>query len=94
MCRMNIVGAFFVNIEGVKAMIDVTGFGLLGYLSEMCQGVGVQVRVDYEAISKFFGVEEYIKLGVVFGGIERNFVSYGYLMGEMSREVRDLLCDS
>lgn len=93
MCWMNIVGVFFVNIEGVKVMIDVMGFGLLGYLSEMCQGVGVQACVDYEVILKFFGVEEYIKLGVVFGGIECNFVSYGYLMGEMLCEVCDLLCD-
>ena len=29
MCRMNIAGASFANIEGVKAMTDVTGFGLL-----------------------------------------------------------------
>jgi len=37
--------------------------------------------------------EEYIKLGAVPGGTERNFASYGHLMGEMPREVRDLLCD-
>ncbi|RIC20682.1 AIR synthase-related protein, partial [Escherichia coli] len=71
----------------------VTGFGLLGHLSEMCQGAGVQARVDYEAIPKLPGVEEYIKLGAVPGGTERNFASYGHLMGEMPREVRDLLCD-
>lgn len=65
MCRMNIAGASFANIEGVKAMTDVTGFGLLGHLSEMCQGAGVQARVDYDAIPKLPGVEEYIKLGAV-----------------------------
>ena len=59
----------------------------------MCQGAGVQARVDYDAIPKLPGVEEYIKLGAVPGGTERNFASYGHLMGEMPREVRDLLCD-
>ncbi len=93
MCRMNIAGVSFANIEGIKAMTDVTGFGLLGHLSEMCQGAGVQARVDYDAIPKLPGVEEYIKLGAVPGGTERNFASYGHLMGEMPREVRDLLCD-
>ena len=55
MCRMNIAGASFANIEGVKAMTDVTGFGLLGHFSEVCQGAGVQAHVDYDAIPKTAG---------------------------------------
>ena len=42
--------------------------------------------------SKLPGVEEYISWAQ-YGGTERNFASYGHLMGEMPREVRDLLCD-
>ena len=93
MCRMNIAGASFANIDGVKAMTDVTGFGLLGHLSEMCQGAGVQAQIRYQDIPKLPGVEEYIQLGAVPGGTERNFASYGHLMGEMPQAVRDLLCD-
>lgn len=93
MCRMNIAGASFANIDGVKAMTDVTGFGLLGHLSEMCQGAGVQAQICYQDIPKLPGVEEYIRLGAVPGGTERNFASYGHLMGEMPQAVRSLLCD-
>ncbi len=93
MCQMNKPGADFANIEGVKAMTDVTGFGLLGHLSEVCRGAGVQALVDVAAIPKLPGVEAYIAQGCVPGGTGRNFASYGHLMGEMPDEVRDLLCD-
>ena len=93
MCQMNLAGAAFANIDGVKAMTDVTGFGLLGHLSEVCQGAGVQAQVWYQDIPKLPGVEEYITQGAVPGGTQRNFASYGHLMGDMPAEWRDLLCD-
>ncbi len=93
MCQMNIAGAAFANIPGVKAMTDVTGFGLLGHLSEVCQGAGVQAQVRYEAVPKLPGVEAYIAKGAVPGGTQRNFASYGHLMGPMPEAWRDLLCD-
>jgi selenide,water dikinase len=93
MCQMNLAGAAFANIEGVKAMTDVTGFGLLGHLSEVCQGAGVQAQVWYQDVPKLPGVEAYIAQGAVPGGTQRNFASYGHLMGEMPAEWRDLLCD-
>ena len=63
MCQMNLAGAAFANIDGVKAMTDVTGFGLLGHLSEVCQGAGVQAQVWYQDVPKLPGVEEYIAQG-------------------------------
>lgn len=90
---MNFVGVVFVIIDGVKVMIDVIGFGLFGYFSEVCCGVGVQVQLCYVDILKLLGVEDYIVVGVVLGGIGCNFVSYGYFMGEMLMEWWDLLCD-
>jgi len=93
MCQMNLAGEAFANIDGVKAMTDVTGFGLLGHLSEVCQGAGVQAQVWYQDVPKLPGVEEYIAAGAVPGGTQRNFASYGHLMGEMPEAWRNLLCD-
>lgn len=93
MCRMNKPGAVLAQLDGVKAMTDVTGFGLLGHLSEMCQGAGVQAEVWFDRVPKLPGVEEYIAQGCVPGGTGRNFASYGHLMGEMPDAWRDLLCD-
>ena len=93
MCQMNLAGAAFAAIDGVKAMTDVTGFGLLGHLSEVCRGAGVQAQLRYADIPKLPGVEDYIAAGAVPGGTGRNFASYGHLMGEMPTEWRDLLCD-
>ncbi len=93
MCQMNLAGAAFANLDSVKAMTDVTGFGLLGHLSEMCQGAGVQAQIRFEAVPKLSGVEEYILLGAVPGGTGRNYASYGHLMGDMPEAWRNLLCD-
>ena len=93
MCQMNLVGSAFANIDGVKAMTDVTGFGLLGHLSEECRGAGVQAQLTYADIPKLPGVEAYIAAGAVPGGTGRNFASYGHLMGDMPPAWRDLLCD-
>jgi selenide, water dikinase len=93
MCQLNKSGADFANIPGVTAMTDVTGFGLLGHLSEICQGSGVRATLYFSAIPRLPGVEDYIAEGCVPGGTERNFDSYGYLISKMSDLQQKLLCD-
>ncbi|VEB00078.1 selenophosphate synthetase [Klebsiella pneumoniae] len=90
---MNLAGAAFAAIDGVKAMTDVTGFGLLGHLSG---GVPRGRRAGAAALCRYpktAGGGDYIAAGAVPGGTGRNFASYGHLMGEMPTEWRDLLCD-
>lgn len=69
MCQLNKPGADFAHIPGVTAMTDVTGFGLLGHLSEICQGSGVQAILHYSAIPRLPAVEDYIAEGCVPGGL-------------------------
>ncbi|CNH07786.1 selenide, water dikinase SelD [Yersinia pekkanenii] len=93
MCQLNKSGADFAHIPGVTAMTDVTGFGLLGHLSEICQGSGVQATLHFSVIPRLPAVEEYIAAGCVPGGTGRNFDSYGHLIGNMSDLQKQLLCD-
>ncbi|HDL7203742.1 TPA: selenide, water dikinase SelD [Yersinia enterocolitica] len=93
MCQLNKSGADFAHIPGVTAMTDVTGFGLLGHLSEICQGSGVQATLHFSSIPRLPAVEEYIAAGCVPGGTGRNFDSYGHMIGKMSDLQKSLLCD-
>ena len=93
MCQLNTVGALLATLDGVKAMTDVTGFGLLGHLLEMCEGSNVQAKLQYSAIPFLVAVKDYIALGCVPGGMHRNFDSYGHKLGVLSDEQQALLCD-
>lgn len=93
MCQLNSVGARFATLEGVQAMTDVTGFGLLGHLVEMAEGSGVKARIQESRVSRLASVEYYLSQGCVPGGSGRNFDSYGDKVAEMPAAWRDLLCD-
>lgn len=93
MCEMNIIGAEFAKVDEITAMTDVTGFGLLGHLSEICQGSNVNAEIDFSNIQTLEGVKEYIAQGAVPGGTQRNFDSYGHLLSPISHEQKAILCD-
>ncbi|MEZ5891654.1 MAG: selenide, water dikinase SelD [Parvularculaceae bacterium] len=50
---LNRPGADIAEIAGVHAMTDVTGFGLLGHLAEICKGSGVAAIVDERSVPVF-----------------------------------------
>ena len=93
MCRLNAVGARLGALPAVKAMTDVTGFGLLGHLLEMCEGSGVQAELDFDAIPVLAPVPGYIAQGCVPGGTHRNFDSYGHKAEALDGGRKTLLCD-
>lgn len=93
MCQINLIGAQFSQLADVTAMTDVTGFGLLGHLSEICQGSNVRAEVNSAEIHTLDGVKYYIAQGAVPGGTNRNFDSYGHLISAMTDEQKAILCD-
>ena len=74
-------------------MTDVTGFGLMGHLTEICEGSHLQAVVDYQAVPKLEAVEDYLAKGCSPGGAQRNFDSYGHKLGPMNDIQRQILCD-
>ena len=46
MMTLNTIGAELAKIDGVTAMTDVTGFGLLGHLLEICEGSTLSATVN------------------------------------------------
>jgi selenide,water dikinase len=93
MCRSNRAGEAFGGVQGVSAMTDVTGFGLMGHLLEVCEGSAVHAVVEAGRVPILQDLKRYVESGCVPGGSERNFASYGEKLGSMSELRRVTLCD-
>ena len=93
MLSLNNAGEKFAQLPYVKAMTDVTGFGLLGHLSEVCEGSGVSAIVDSQLVPRFEVVDHYIEKKSIPGGTHRNFESYGHKVCPITDAQKALLCD-
>ncbi|AHE98808.1 selenide, water dikinase SelD [Thioalkalivibrio paradoxus] len=76
--RLNRPGVAFAGMPGVHALTDVTGFGLLGHLLEMCRGSGLGARVDFLRLPLLHDAVTLLQQGVGPGAIGRNWQSYGH----------------
>ena len=93
MIKLNSLGALLGSQSGVKAMTDVSGFGLLGHLTEMCEGSGVSATLDSARVPRLENIDRYIDEGCTSGGTDRNFDSYGSKIGPLTKPQKALLCD-
>jgi selenide,water dikinase len=79
MMKLNKIGAVISTLEGVHAMTDVTGFGLLGHLIEMAEGSGLSAKLDFKSVPLISDMLiDYVEKGSVPGGTNRNWESYGH----------------
>ena len=93
MTTLNSIGLELGKIGGVKAMTDVTGFGLLGHLVEMCEGSQLSALVQFEKVPVFDEVHKYIEQGCIPGGTHRNWKSYGHHTHLKDEKYKEILCD-
>lgn len=76
MTQLNKIGEALGKIEGVTAMTDVTGFGLLGHLIEMAEGSNCSAEINYSLLPVADGVKEYLSQRIVPDATYRNWNSY------------------
>ena len=93
---LNRAGPELAALPGVHAMTDVTGFGLLGHLLEMCRGAGLGAHIRMASVPLLEGVLGLAAEGIVTGASARNWASYGdevRLAPQVRGVVQALLCD-
>jgi selenide,water dikinase len=93
MLTLNYFGSIVGKLPYVSAMTDVTGFGLLGHLCEMCEGSGLSAEIDFSKIPRFEFLQEYIQQKSMPGGTTRNLESYGHKISALSDDQRAILAD-
>ena len=93
---LNRAGTDLAKRSDVHAMTDVTGFGLLGHLLEMCRASAVCAQVRLSDIPILDGVLEMARAGLVTGASARNWASYGAdvrFVPNTVETVKAVLCD-
>jgi len=93
MLKLNDLGSELGKLKYVSAMTDVTGFGLLGHLCEVCEGSGLSAVIDADKIPRFDFLNNYMEHKCIPGGTNRNWDSYGMKISSVTAEQRVLLAD-
>jgi selenide,water dikinase len=94
--QLNIPGEALARLPGVHAMTDVTGFGLLGHLLEMCRGSSLGARIEAERLPLLPGVLELAHAGITTGASTRNWQACGdevRLASRIESAMRAILTD-
>jgi selenide,water dikinase len=97
MTNLNSGATIAMNAVGVNACTDITGYGLLGHLLEMCKGSNVSVTLEFNEIPLIQGVYELAQKGFIPGGTKRNldYVSSQVNFSKnISQEQQYLLADA
>ncbi len=93
MTRLNQIGMELGKMEGVMAMTDVTGFGLLGHLLEICSGSKVSAEIDFDRVPVHPDLNYYTEKNCIPGGTYRNWKSYGNRVQDITEYQKLILAD-
>ena len=96
MLQLNNVTAEAMHDLDVSACTDVTGFGLLGHLWEMMQGLNVDVQIDVDKIETFENVKDFASESMYIPGgtlANINYLEKHIELGNLPMWHLNYLCD-
>jgi selenide, water dikinase len=94
--QLNTPGMALSKVPDVHALTDVTGFGLLGHLLEICRGSAAAANIDFSRLPLHPDTLQFARDGIVTGASNRNWVAYGHdidLSPSIGHAERALLTD-
>lgn len=93
MTSLNKAGEVLGKLSYVKSMTDVTGFGLLGHVLEICEGSNLNAVIEFDKVPLINDIDEYIAEKCFPGGTFRNWKSYKPKIKSVSDKQKVTLCD-
>jgi len=93
MSTLNKESARGLQEYNVSAVTDVTGFGLLGHLKEICESSGVSSEINFQDLEFLDSAKELAMSGIMPGGTKRNLKSVNevVIFNEHLNETEQLL---
>lgn len=76
MCTLNSIGYDLAKLNGVSALTDITGFGLLGHLIEMAEGANLTADINWKNVPYFPFIESYLQKNIIPDNTYRNWNAY------------------
>lgn len=93
MTQLNVAGEKLGAMSSVTAMTDITGFGLLGHLIEVCDGSHLSAELEYAAVPLLKSVKGYAEKMIYPDNTMRNWSSYQAKVEGIGSESLLTLCD-
>ncbi len=93
MSQLNDIGKEFGKLPYVNALTDVTGFGLLGHLLEVCEGSSLAAEIEYAKVPMLKNISHYASNMIYPDNTMRNWSSYQNKVSGIGAESLLTLCD-
>jgi selenide,water dikinase len=93
MTELNLLGYELGKLSFVTAMTDITGFGLLGHLIEVCDGSNLSAEIEYDKVPLVKNLSHYLSKFIYPDNTMRNWQSYEKKVSGIGAESLLTLCD-